>query len=89
MRCWHTQAAQWDSPNAGPVMAAGAGALGVKLGGAAPYHGVWETRPELGEGRMPNADAILRAVHLLHRGVVLWLAVALLLGIAMRGGWHA
>ena len=80
LRCWHTQAPQWDSPNAGPVMAAGAGALQVKLGGAAPYHGVWEARPALGEGATPDAHAIHRALQLLQRGVVLWLVVALLLG---------
>jgi len=80
LRCWHTQAPQWDSPNAGPVMAAGAGALQVKLGGAAPYHGVWEARPALGEGAPPDAHAIHRALQLLQRGVVLWLVVALLLG---------
>ncbi|GGA33091.1 adenosylcobinamide-phosphate synthase CbiB [Dyella nitratireducens] len=89
MRCWHTQAPQWDSPNAGPVMAAGAGALRVRLGGAAPYDGVWEARPELGEGATPDADAIHRALQLLQRGVVLWLAIAGLLGLAVQGGMHA
>ena len=89
IRCWHAQAPYWDSPNAGPVMAAGAGALGVKLGGAAPYHGTWEARPELGEGGAPNADAIHRALSLLRRGVIIWLGAALLLGLAMPGAAHA
>ncbi|GLQ88493.1 cobalamin biosynthesis protein CobD [Dyella flagellata] len=89
LRCWRTQAPQWDSPNAGPVMAAGAGALRVKLGGAAPYQGIWEARPELGEGATANADAIDRALRLLHRGVLLWLAVTLLVGLVLRGGLHA
>lgn len=89
LRCWRAQAAQWDSPNAGPVMAAGAGALGVRLGGAAPYHGVWEVRPELGEGELPDAVSITRSLALVRRGVALWLLAALLFVISMRGGMHA
>jgi adenosylcobinamide-phosphate synthase len=88
-RCWHRQAPAWDSPNAGPVMAAGAGALGVRLGGAAPYDGVWEPRPALGEGDAPDADTIVRALRLVRRGVVLWLVVVLLLGWLWPGGPHA
>ncbi len=77
-RCWRTQARLWDSPNAGPVMAAGAGALGVQLGGAAPYGGTWEARPDLGEGAPPDADAIGRSLALVRRSVVLWLVMAFL-----------
>jgi len=88
-RCWHSQAPAWDSPNAGPVMAAGAGALGVQLGGAAPYDGVWEPRPALGEGAAPDADTIVRALRLVRRGVVLWLVVVLVLGWLWPGGPHA
>jgi len=88
-RCWRTQAPHWDSPNAGPVMAAGAGALGVCLGGAAPYDGVWEPRPALGEGAMPDAHAIERAWQLVRRSVALWLIVALLLGILRWVAGHA
>lgn len=80
-RCWRSQAANWESPNAGPVIAAGAGALAVKLGGPAVYHGCLETRPPLGEGREPAAADIARAVALVRRGVWLWLVVAFL------GGW--
>ena len=79
-RCWRTQASLWDSPNAGPVMATGAGALGVRLGGAAPYGGVWESRPDLGEGDLPDADTIERSLTLVSRSVVLWLIVIFLCG---------
>jgi len=78
-RCWRSQAPAWDSPNAGPVMAAGAGALGVRLGGPAVYHGQTEQRPVLGEGNEAGAADIGRAVTLVKRGMGLWLAVFLLL----------
>jgi len=73
LRCWRRQAPQWDSPNAGPVMAAGAGALQVQLGGAAIYHGVEEQRPQLGEGAPSQARDIERALNLVYLGVLLWL----------------
>ena len=79
LRCWRRQAPQWDSPNAGPVMAAGAGALQVQLGGAAIYHGVEEQRPQLGEGAPARARDIERALNLVYLGVLLWL-VGLVIG---------
>lgn len=75
-RCWRRQAPSWDSPNAGPVMAAGAGALGVRLGGPAPYDGVWEARPALGEGEEASAASVRAALALVRGGVLLWLAAA-------------
>ncbi|MNF06305.1 cobalamin biosynthesis protein [compost metagenome] len=63
----------WDSPNAGPVMAAGAGALGVELGGPAVYHGELHERPQLGEGPQADAEAIERGWRLVCQGVWLWL----------------
>ena len=85
---WHTQAPQWDSPNAGPVMAAGAGSLQVALGGPAVYHGHLEVRPVLGEGRAPQASDIQRALTLVRHGVRLWLVTAFVVGalIALAAG---
>ena len=75
-RCWARQAAAWEGINPGVVMAAGAGALGVRLGGGARYHGVWRERPELGEGREPDAGDIRRASALVQRAALLWLFTA-------------
>lgn len=75
LRCWWHQGKRWDSPNAGPVMAAGAGALGVTLGGPAIYHGELHERPELGEGPAPVAETVERAWALVQRGVWLWLLI--------------
>jgi adenosylcobinamide-phosphate synthase len=81
-RCWREQAPVWKSPNAGPVMAAGAGALGLALGGQARYHGEWVARPALGEGLAPRAEDIDRAVALVRRALWLWLGAILVGGLA-------
>jgi len=83
-RCWRSQAAAWESPNAGPVMAAGAGALMVRLGGPASYRGRLESRPVLGEGAEASPGDISRAVALVNRGMGLWLALLVLLAL---GEW--
>jgi len=77
LRCWRLQAGAWESPNAGPVMAAGAGALGVGLGGGAYYHGQWEERPALGVGPRPDATSIPAALRLVRLGVIFWLLVVI------------
>lgn len=81
LRCWRAQGHLWESPNAGPVMAAGAGALGIQLGGPAFYHGSLKERPALGSGLPATADDIERAVQLVWRGAGLWLA--LFIGISV------
>ena len=81
LRCWLRQGPTWDSPNAGPVMAAGAGALEVRLGGGAFYHGQWRERPPLGAGAAADVGTIRRARHLLARSVLLWSAVATALAL--------
>lgn len=88
LRCWRLQAPLWDSPNAGPVMAAGAGALGVSLGGPAIYHGELHQRPVLGEGEPPNARDVERALDMVWAGVGLWLLIVLL-AYPLEGLLHA
>ncbi|MEV8469113.1 adenosylcobinamide-phosphate synthase CbiB [Ralstonia sp. UNC404CL21Col] len=84
LRCWHTQAPQWSSPNAGPVMAAGAGSLRVQLGGAACYGGVEEARPSLGAGKPATAADITRALTLVSNTLWLWLGA---LGLIAALAW--
>jgi len=83
-RCWRTQAPLWDSPNAGPVMASGAGSLNVMLGGAAIYHGTLESRPVLGFGKTAAPRHVVAAMRLVDRTILLWLVV--LLACAFLGG---
>jgi adenosylcobinamide-phosphate synthase len=64
LRAWWRDAAAHPSPNAGPVEAAAAGALGVTLGGRTVYaHGA-EERPRLGEGPPPGPADLRRAARL-------------------------
>jgi adenosylcobinamide-phosphate synthase len=80
-QCWRTQAPAWPSPNAGPVMAAGAGALQLQLGGMARYDGVDEDRPPLGSGSEPNAQDILRAWRLVQCVTWLWCGIACVVAV--------
>lgn len=88
LACWRAQAPAWDSPNAGPVMAAGGGSLGVSLGGAAIYHGQREDRPTLGTGPAPVTADIRRALALVERGIILWLFAGVMLALVW-GAAHA
>ena len=81
LRCWRLQAPAWDSPNAGPVMASGAGALQIRLGGEAVYHGRWHERSTLGEGRPADIGDISRARRLVLRALLLWIGVVALIGL--------
>jgi cobalamin biosynthesis protein CobD/CbiB len=80
--CWRTQAPTWPDPNAGVVLAAGAGALGVRLGmPLAAIDGV-EVRPELGVGETADAPFLDGVVGLVWRALVVWIFVMILLSLA-------
>ena len=79
LRCWRAQAASWKSPNAGPVMAAGAGAINTSLGGSAVYDGQLQQRPPLGPqatdacaAATPSAATIEAAGRLVSQSILLW-----------------
>ncbi|WP_432105440.1 cobalamin biosynthesis protein [Streptomyces sp. bgisy091] len=84
-RVWRSDAGRHPSPNAGPVEASFAGALGVRLGGTLAYGGRVEHRPVLGgeHGREVRVTDIERAVRLSRRVSVLALAVCAAGRIAM------
>jgi adenosylcobinamide-phosphate synthase len=83
IRCWREQADHWKSPNAGPVMSAGAGSLNICLGGPAVYHGKVQSRPVLGSGSAATVDDIERALTLVDRTLLLWLFVLALLSLML------
>ncbi|MDX3635342.1 cobalamin biosynthesis protein [Streptomyces europaeiscabiei] len=85
VRAWRADAGKHPSPNAGPVEASFAGALGVRLGGTLAYGGRVEHRPVLnGEGRAVVVGDIERAVRLSRR--VGWLALGVSAGAAALRG---
>jgi adenosylcobinamide-phosphate synthase len=67
LRVWRRDARRHPSPNAGPVEAAYAGALGLQLGGSNVYDGVAEPRGVLGSGRPVAVADVRRANHLSRR----------------------
>lgn len=73
--CWKKQAKFWHGINPGVVMASGAGALKVKLGGSATYHGRTIKRPELGCDNTPGVADIKRSIQLVNTSIIIWLII--------------
>lgn len=74
LHCWRTQGKHWKSPNAGPVMAAGAGAINTKLGGSASYGNTLDPRLDLGpvDGNEADSSSVHNALSLVNSSLLLW-----------------
>lgn len=81
---WRRDGRHHPSPNAGPVEASFAGALGITLGGVNVYRGRIQHRPALGSGPPPTVDDIHRARALAGRVSVAAAAFAVLVATAGR-----
>ena len=82
VECWREQAATWRSRSQGIILAAAAGALGVKLGGVLHEDSGIVYRQQLGDGDEADVDYMQAAVGLIWRALVLWLFLILLATIA-------
>ncbi|MFD7133147.1 cobalamin biosynthesis protein [Streptomyces sp. NPDC059894] len=87
VRAWRADARKHPSPNAGPVEASFAGALGVRLGGTLSYGGRVEHRPVLNgaAGRPVAARDIERAARLSRRVGLLALGVTVAARLLAKG----
>ncbi|PHV10808.1 CobD/CbiB family protein [Chitinimonas sp. BJB300] len=81
--CWRQQAERWTSAAYGILLAAGAGAIGVRLG--MPLHQNYTVtfRPELGLGEEADANMLNSAVGLVWRTLLCWLLLMLMVTIAV------
>jgi len=79
-RCWRRQALKWPSPVVGTLLATGAGALNVQLGGPVYYYERLISRPALGDGVLPRHQDIVRALKLIDRALLIWVGTLALIG---------
>ena len=80
LRVVRRDAGRHPSPNAGPVEAAFAGALGVRLGGVNTYGDTVQDRGTLGDGPRPRIPDIRRAARL--SAAVSWVVATLAVAVA-------
>lgn len=79
--CWRMQAEKWPEPTESVLLAAGAGALGVRLGQPIHESGEITERPELGTGDEAEVEYLQSFVGLVRRTLVLYFLVMLMMGI--------
>ncbi len=80
--CWRTQARTWMEASSGVVLAAGAGAMGVRLGMPVQEVEGMQPRPELGVGEPADGPFLDSTVGLVWRALVVWIFILLLITVA-------
>ena len=85
--CWRMQAKTWPEADGGEprgiILASGAGALGVQLGGPLRRAGDEpDYRPEVGIGDPATPEMLPSAIGLVWRALLLWLLLILLITLA-------
>jgi cobalamin biosynthesis protein CobD/CbiB len=80
--CWRTQARSWMEASSGVVLAAGAGAMGVRLGMPVQEVEGMQPRPELGVGEPADGPFLDSTVGLVWRALVVWIFVLVLITVA-------
>lgn len=83
VECWRARASEWGAGARGVVLAAGAGALGVRLGEPPPAAGPEARAVAAAE---PDAFAMESAVGLVWRSLVLWMFLVLIVSVAYALG---
>jgi adenosylcobinamide-phosphate synthase len=79
--CWRQQAERWVCQDYGILLAAGAGAIGVRLGMPLHQEHTVRFRPELGLGEDADANMLTSAVGLVWRTLLFWLTIILLVTV--------
>ena len=80
--CWRSQAPQWPRAEEAIVLAAGAGALGVRLGMPLTEVEGLQPRTDLGLGEPADAPFLDSTVGLLWRALVLWVFFLAVISLA-------
>jgi adenosylcobinamide-phosphate synthase len=85
--CWRNQAGRWRDAETGIVLAAGAGAIGVKLGnpvreGFSSAGPALDERIEIGTGEDADAAFLSSTVGLVWRALVLWMLLLTMFEVA-------
>lgn len=75
LESWRGQAHAWGDENQGILLAAGAGALSVQLGGKLTLVEGELLRPTLGSGDLPRPQTVHAVAALVWRALLLWMAV--------------